>query len=326
MVGGWKLPLAAMLGAGAMVLCAVCGMSAWVVGGVGLAGLGLTLAVGLTAAQGASRRVREEVARADELESRVTQLGRSLARAHATLDSMEEPVMTVGSDDLIAACNPAAEALLGVRADRLLRRPADEAFTQADLLGMYERARGGERVREQVRVARPEGLRVWDVSAVPLSSELGGPVLLCPRDVTDVALAMQVKTDFVANASHELRTPIAAMRVALDTLDALDQGDEEMRQRLVRVIASNVARLEEMVRDLLDLSRLETTEAGVERKPVALEELGAELARGLRAGLRIAPADIGLRFPARRGTPALGLEAPEPGPGQPDRQLGQVRV
>jgi signal transduction histidine kinase len=87
-----------------------------------------------------------------------------------------------------------------------------------------------------------------------------------------------MKTDFVANASHELRTPIASLRIAVDTLAAIGDEDPAMRERLLGVVASSTARLEEMVRDLLDLSRLEGADQRPAVLPVDFGALGAELA------------------------------------------------
>ncbi len=280
MAGPLKLGLALTLYLGAMVTLLASGFSPWLLLAVGAIPLiGITILCILEAGQ-ASRDAAAMRRRLAEAEARVDRLTTDVVRADVRLQTLDEPVLIVDERGLIAACNPAAEALLELRADRLSGRPVEEAFTQADLLGLYERARIGLRLREQVRIVRATGARTWDVSAIPLKDPLNGPagVLLCLRDATDTALALRVRTDFVANASHELRTPIAAMRIALDTMTTLDEGDAAMRTRLDGVIATNVARLEELARDLLDLSRLETEEAGAKTEPVSLRELSRELA------------------------------------------------
>ena len=84
--------------------------------------------------------------------------------------------------------------------------------------------------------------------------------LLVLTDITELSRTLQVKSDFVANASHELRTPLAAIRAAVETLLALDLTQEAAPgRRLLQVIERHCHRLEEMVRDLLDLSRLESS-------------------------------------------------------------------
>jgi signal transduction histidine kinase len=86
--------------------------------------------------------------------------------------------------------------------------------------------------------------------------------LLVLTDVTDWANTVRMRTDFVANASHELRTPIAAIRTAVETLATMDRAeDEATASRFLDVIARHSARLEALVIDLLDLSRVESTGA-----------------------------------------------------------------
>jgi two-component system, OmpR family, phosphate regulon sensor histidine kinase PhoR len=69
-----------------------------------------------------------------------------------------------------------------------------------------------------------------------------------------------MKTDFVANASHELRTPIAAIKVAFETLRDVYHDDQPQTDRCINVIDGQLRRLEEMLRDLMDLSRVESQE------------------------------------------------------------------
>ncbi len=102
--------------------------------------------------------------------------------------------------------------------------------------------------------------------------------LLVLTDVTELTRAVQVKADFVANASHELRTPLAAIRAAVETLASLDPATESREvERLAGVIRRHGARLEAMVSDLLDLSRLESPSAKFERTAVPLEEIIQDL-------------------------------------------------
>ena len=169
----------------------------------------------------------------------------------------------------VLLCNAAAQTLIGARAETLVGRSIEETFTQADLLRLYSDARGGHPGHEQIRIARGDGVGVFEASASPLAGPNGAarPVVITLLDVTEPARAVQVKTDFVANASHELRTPIAALRLASETLQGGGADDPGMRDRLIRTIADNTLRLEEMVRDLMDLSRLESPDVPVRVGP-----------------------------------------------------------
>lgn len=103
---------------------------------------------------------------------------------------------------------------------------------------------------------------IYEFVARPLASNDSGQVvsgvLITLRDITQLALADQLKTDFVANASHELRTPLSSIRAAIETMAEGAWDDEHMRERLARMVVGNIGRLEDLVRDLLDLSKLES--------------------------------------------------------------------
>ncbi|MEL6740062.1 MAG: HAMP domain-containing sensor histidine kinase, partial [Planctomycetota bacterium] len=88
--------------------------------------------------------------------------------------------------------------------------------------------------------------------------------------------ANQAKSEFLANMSHELRTPVASIRGAAETLATLPE-DPQMVARLVSMVENNARRLEEMVSDLLDLSRLESPDQRPTVEPVDLHAMAGEL-------------------------------------------------
>jgi two-component system phosphate regulon sensor histidine kinase PhoR len=103
----------------------------------------------------------------------------------------------------------------------------------------------------------------------------GKGTLIVLRDVSQLATTVQMKTDFVANASHELRTPIAAIKIAFETLQDVYRDDPAQTERCVRIIEEHLGRLEEMLRDLLDLSRVENADLKPELADVRTQDLFA---------------------------------------------------
>ncbi|MDX9910714.1 MAG: ATP-binding protein [Phycisphaerales bacterium] len=274
---------------------------AWIGGWAGvLVGIALTLLAGtwvwvqivrpLSAVHGT---VLEMEARARELgagprEDSVDLARRSTREAAASrqeadrlrrvVEAMEEPVLAIGPFETVLAHNEAARALVGARAS-LIGRPIQDLFTSADVLRLHDQAQGGEGAGARLRMSSGIGARMYEVRAVPLrrTGEVDG-VVMSFSDVTELAAAAALKTDFVANASHELRTPLSAIRGAVETLSEVGD-DESMRDRLVRMIAENVRRLEDMVNDLLDLSRLESSESPVRLARCEVEPLLREVAQ-----------------------------------------------
>jgi two-component system phosphate regulon sensor histidine kinase PhoR len=90
-----------------------------------------------------------------------------------------------------------------------------------------------------------------------------------------MAVTLQMKTDFVANASHELRTPLAAIKIAMETLRDVHIDDPPQSERCINIIEGHVKRLEEILRDLLDLSRLESPDVEPSLAEVKLWDLFA---------------------------------------------------
>jgi two-component system phosphate regulon sensor histidine kinase PhoR len=220
------------------------------------------------------------------IEDQLKEVAKKTRNLEALIEAMDEPVLATDSADRVLICNGAAEQMFHSAAHPTLRaRPIAEVFTQAELLEMHADARAGRTSRTRVRLTTPLGARVFQVSASPVPVAWGegifGAVVVL-RDVTELDQAVQVKTDFVANASHELRTPVAAIKGAAETLlgvggtiGALD--DPAMARRLVSMIQSHALRLEEMLRDLLDLSRLESPDVPLTIAPLSRGELEGAL-------------------------------------------------
>jgi len=82
-----------------------------------------------------------------------------------------------------------------------------------------------------------------------------------------------MRRDFVANLSHEIKTPIAVIRGAAETLQETGPEDREAAERFVRRIIEQIYRLEDLLKDLLTLARLESTEAALRRQPAELDAI-----------------------------------------------------
>ncbi|HEV7298183.1 MAG TPA: ATP-binding protein [Tepidisphaeraceae bacterium] len=114
----------------------------------------------------------------------------------------------------------------------------------------------------------------------------GGGVLLVLRDITQLSATVQMKTDFVANASHELRTPLAAIKMAFETLREVYDDDAKQTMRCINIIEGHLNRLEEMLRDLLDLSRVESPDLKPQLQRVKTVDVFTLLRSGLGAFAR----------------------------------------
>ena len=147
----------------------------------------------------------------------------------------------------------------------LVRRPQVH-----DTLG---RATTGE-VGKPVEIS--VGSREVSVVARQLEGETG--ILLMARDVTDANRLTRMRRDFVTNLSHEIKTPLAVIRGAAETLQETGADDAEATEHFVRRIIQQIYRLEDLLKDLLTLARLESPEASLHRQAV---DLGAICRRAI---------------------------------------------
>jgi two-component system phosphate regulon sensor histidine kinase PhoR len=166
------------------------------------------------------------------------------------LAALPDAAALVGKDGLVRVANAALEALApGGRAAGLSTLELTRAAELAQAV-----KRGLEGTARRLEVELPGRRRVFLAYVQPL---LRGEVLLLLREITEAKRAESIRRDFVANASHELRTPVATIRGAAETLldGALD--DPVNARHFVGVIARHADRLAHLTQDLLDLSRIE---------------------------------------------------------------------
>ncbi len=203
----------------------------------------------------------------EEVRGRLGEMRRQRDEMQTLIDSIAEGVLALTPDARVLRMNRAVVELLGMREPdsfapigTLVRHPAlRDHLEESVLMPLHPRevVVGGRHLLVRARLL-----------------EEGGSVVTF-LDVTDLRRMEQIRRDFVANASHELKTPLTAMRGFAETLL---EGDPpgELKDQFLTSIRMNTVRLQNLVDDLLDLSRLEsgawkTLEEEVEVAPVAHE-------------------------------------------------------
>lgn len=217
------------------------------------------LVVALLCAAGASGAALTAQRRLSQAESEAAHAREELERREATtredravqdliLRSMQEGVLLFDSEHNTAFANAALERHLGTGPDSVdLLYPVD----------LREAVRGvassAQAVTVEVERTAPD--RWLRVTATPAGE---GAVLLVVTDVTDARRTEAVRRDFVANASHELKTPAASIQAVAETLRSVGDADPAAVHRFAAQLEREALRLSRIVADLLDLSRLET--------------------------------------------------------------------
>jgi signal transduction histidine kinase len=255
-------------------------------------GVALVLALGLGAAAALVLRARHSAdhhrVAADAATAALAEQSRTSADALEVrgliLASMEEGVLLFDHDGARVFANAALERHLGDvpgNADLLLPTTLRNAVRRAGFTGAV--------VRAEAETGAPT--RWLRATAQPVGTD--GSVMLVVRDVTEARRLDAVRRDFVANASHELKTPVASIRAAAETLRDGAIDDPPAARKFTEQLERDADRLARIVSDLLDLSRLEAGSERVER--VALDALAAETAERLRDAAEAAGVGLDLQ-------------------------------
>lgn len=213
---------------------------------------------------------------ADRLRNQVRASREAQRARDLILSSMEEGILLAGPDGGVTFANPALERYLGARPDRVA------TLSPAMLRDALRRAREEEAA---VPVEVELGVPTRSLRGAALPVDRVGSVLLVLRDVTQAKRLDAVRRDFVANASHELKTPVAAILAAAETIRRAAADDPAVVPRFTEQLEREAVRLSRIVSDLLDLSRLEAgtdltesvaLDAVVEEEVIRFSDIAAE--------------------------------------------------
>ena len=182
------------------------------------------------------------------------------------LDALAEPAGVLEKDGRLQRTNFHLDTLLG--SGRSLGRTLLEVTRSAALGEAAARALAGGTDRRELTL--PALQKIVQVSLAPLT---GGRALVIVRDLTEAKRGEAMRRDFVANASHELRTPVAAISGAVETLLGGGITLDPAARSFIEMIERHAGRLTRLTQDLLDLSRLESGEWRVELGAVEVAPL-----------------------------------------------------
>lgn len=191
---------------------------------------------------------------------RLTTLTADRNRLAAIFTGMVEGVIDVDQNQHIVHINEAAAQLLGVQRERSIGKPVwQEIRSQKMTLTLDEALRTRSVIKTQVDFLRDRSQLVLELYVASLANDQGQPIgaILVLHDVTGLKHLERIRTDFVANASHELKTPITAIRGLSETLVNDKDVDRDTLMYFMERIHAQSIRLSQLVGDLMTISRLE---------------------------------------------------------------------
>jgi two-component system phosphate regulon sensor histidine kinase PhoR len=233
----------------------------------------------------------------DRLKSQIDTITADRNMTLAILASMAEGVLAVDRGEYVVHINSAAETILGVDARHAQGRRIWELTRVIEVSEALSDAMQENRVSvSEARISNPQKDQVIQLIGAPLrdaNDALVGAIVVL-HDVSELRQLESVRRDFVANISHELKTPLAAIRGLVETLIDDRQMDRATHDRFIEKIRDQSMRLSNLVTDLLTLSRLESDQGGRKLERMDLRESVAE---SYRAQVHVAE------------TKSVGLEA-----------------
>ncbi len=218
----------------------------------------------------------------EELEARFDQLRRKQAETGALVNAMVEGVISCDARGRVLTANPAARRLLGYEDDRPLP-PLQLLFHEKAAREAVDATLAGKTAADrEVQIDE----RTCLLSARPLPE--GGAVVVL-HDLTDLRRLETIRSDFVANVSHELKTPLTSISGYAETLLA-DQTGDGVPRKFLETILANAKRMQRLVDDQLDLSRIESGTWRPSPRPVMAEPALRDAWTSLEAPARGVPA------------------------------------
>jgi two-component system phosphate regulon sensor histidine kinase PhoR len=214
-------------------------------------------------------------------------------RMRGILTGMREGVLLLDTRRRVALVNPALREMLLLGTDVEGKSPL-EVIRHGELVRLLDEADAkNEPASGEIDLGGLKPRRLH-VQVVRIPGENGG-LLAVFVDVTHLRRLEALRKDFVANASHELRTPVSAIHSAAETLETAITRDPGASRDFVAIIMRNSERLRNLVDDLLDLSRIESQDFEVHLEALDLEELGGAVMdlfqeRASKKGIRLSAA------------------------------------
>jgi len=215
-------------------------------------------------------------AMAHELKKRLERSNEDRHKIEELLKNMPDGFVLLDAKGKVLICNPAAKKVFGVERD-IEGRPLLEVIRNVGLTDIMKKvADKEESVVQEMEIAYPKELYLMATAApfyYPPQSENVSGVMLSFHDITRLKQLEDMRRDFVANVSHEIKTPITAIKGFAETLLGGAIDDKENAPRFLQTIKNHSERLNSLVEDLLTLSRIEFGDIKMEKTAVSLDDV-----------------------------------------------------
>lgn len=225
------------------------------------------------------------------LRDRFDELRAERGKLEAVLKNMTDGILIVDSEGIVRLLNPAGYRLFETPEDEREDRSLVEVVRHHQIVELWRKCRMSGQ-QQMMTLETASGRSNLQAIATPLSDEMSGAVLMVFQDLTRIRRLETVRRDFISNVSHELRTPLASLKALTETLQEGALEDPPAARRFLAQMENEIDNLTQMVRELLELSRIESGRVPFQFKTCVPGELVGRAVERMRlqaerAGLRL---------------------------------------
>lgn len=221
------------------------------------------------------------------IKDRISSLEKEKLHMQAILSSMVEGVIVLDSNLRIISINPTAERILAVSSEAVAGKFFLESIRNNEISEIISSVlRDAKFVSREVSFLFPTE-KIFQINVSPIfeNKEVTG-CLVVIHDITEIRKLEVVRRDFVANVSHELKTPLTSIQGFVETLLEGALEDKGNSRHFLEIIETHTERLNKLINDLLDLSYLESNEIELSESEFDLSEMVAQIIQGFHHRLK----------------------------------------
>lgn len=220
-----------------------------------------------------------------ELDSQMQIVDAEKHRIETIMHSISDPVLAIDARGCLSLANSTAEGLFGFRLPLAQGRPIERLLDDSRLVALLTEPGSGDRHRRRIdhTIATCEGARTYAITLSCVLSDSGtyGGLVAVFHDITRERQIAQLKSDFVCAVSHELRTPLSSIRAYAEMLIDDEARNEEQKREFYQIIETETGRLQRLVNNILNISRIEAGALPIHREPVRINDITREVIKAL---------------------------------------------
>ncbi len=236
---------------------------------------------------------------AQDIENKIGEIKTQNQKLSAVFNSMIEGVIVLDRQGLIVSVNPAVEQIFNIQKDAVKGKVFLEAIRNSDIAEVINLTfKDGKSLSTEITLIYPAH-RIFEVSATPIfNNDRVDGCLIVIHDITEIRRLETVRKDFVANVSHELKTPLTSIKGFVETLLEGALEDKDNNRNFLKIVRDHADRLNSLVDDLLSLSHLESKDITLQKESFDLKQEMDKVIFGFKSQSKSKNIDIKNELPA----------------------------